>query len=273
MWLLVDIGNSHTVFALSDGQELNLKFRLRSESHITADELRIQLYTLLNSVQLNLSDVKKVFVASVVPALNQAWAEVFEKAYVEFLNHKSDWDFNIMVKSPEQVGADRLTNAQAVLPSRKNTVVVDLGTACTFDVVEWEGDRAIYLGGLIVPGMMTSLESLLKRASKLYSIELFDNIEAFVKESCIGKNTEEALRKGLLLGFRAQVRSLFEEISNERHWKSEETQLILTGGMSTSVGPLFKEKIIIDPWLTLKGVLAMAEKQIFKSEHENVNYC
>ena len=252
MLLAVDIGNTHTVAGVFENGSLRSHWRVSTSPDATRDEMWIMLRALLKEGEVAPGDLDKVIVASVVPTLT----EVIESASATYLNLKpvlvsSDLDLGIDINviPPEAVGADRLANAVAAkedygLP----VIVVDMGTATTFDVVN---EKGAYVGGAIAPGVLTSSEELFRRAARLAKVDIQK------PEKAIGDTTESSLRSGLFLGTLAMIDGILESIKREL---DSDPVVVFTGGLSTPFLEAFEERGQIDPLLTLKGLRLIAER-------------
>jgi len=251
MLLAVDIGNTHTVAGVFQDGSLRSHWRVSTSPDATEDEMWVMLRALLKEGDVSPGDLDAVIVASVVPSLT----DVIETACATYLNMKpllvsSDLDLGIevRVKPPEAAGADRLANAVAArqeydLP----VVVVDMGTATTFDVVDGEG---AYIGGSIAPGVLTSSEELFRRAARLAKVDIQR------PEKAIGDTTESSLRSGLYLGTLAMIDGILESITREL---GTTPTVVFTGGLATPFKEAFAERGEIDPLLTLKGLRLIYE--------------
>ena len=201
---------------------------------------------------LSPSGVREVVIGSVVPPLTasmRGMASDLLRTEALVVDHRLRLSLKLEVSQPSQLGADRIANATAALRLRgAPVVVVDLGTAITFDVVSAEGS---YLGGLIAPGLQTGLEELVRRASRLPRVDL-DTPPSKV----IGRTTEEAMRSGLLWGAAMQVDGLVRLI-----WKELGTRcpVIATGGQTSVIAPLMVTVNEVEPNLTLRGLRMIYE--------------
>ena len=176
MLLAVDVGNSHTVSGVFSGQALVHKWRLKSDRNRTADELAIRYHTLFQMAGINTNDITGFIIGSVVPTLETSWLS-FAENYLKFcttppmaVSHLTDTGITVTTSNPAEVGADRIINAVAAW-SRYQTalLVVDFGTAITFDCVSGKGE---YIGGTIHPGIGISLDALAGRTAKLPRIDI-----------------------------------------------------------------------------------------------------
>src|SRR2546423_14602946 len=202
MLLVVDVGNTQTHFGVfKDGRtELAEHWRFATVRDSTGDELGAALANLLALRGLSFADVSESIVSSTVPQLSEQWTLMADR----YLAHRMlvigpsvRTGMPIRMDNPHEVGADRLVNAVAAYERIRDTcVVVDFGTAITYDAVSAAGE---YLGGIITPGAEISIEALYERAAKLPKVELAQ------PRSLIGKSTVEAIRSGIVYGFASQV--------------------------------------------------------------------
>jgi len=246
MLLTVDIGNTHTVAAVFEDGSLRSHWRVSTSPDATEDEIWVMLRALLKEGEISPGDLGAVIVASVVPTLT----DVIETACETYLGMKPllvgtdlDLGLEVKVRPPESVGADRLANAVAArheygMPA----VVVDMGTATTFDVIDRDGS---YMGGVIAPGVLTSSEELFQRAAKLAKVDIQP------PDRAIGDTTESSLRSGLYLGTLAMIDGILEQITAELESRPA---VIFTGGLSTPFREAFAERGEVDLLLTLKGL-------------------
>lgn len=254
MLLAIDVGNSQTVCGIFDQSELLCHWRLKTDREKTADELAAGFQPLFAMQQKQFKDITGVIIASVVPTQQLAWQD-FSTRYLTCLpmlvNGQSlDTGIKIATDNPAEVGADRIVNAVAAFELYPNNViVVDFGTAITFDCISARGE---YLGGAIMPGMSISLDALASRTAKLPRIDI-----SSPPEKAIGANTVDAIKSGLLFGYGAMVDGLIARLSAEF---SEPPQIVATGGMSELISHYARSIQIVDPMLTLKGLNILYEK-------------
>lgn len=249
--LVIDIGNTNIVLGVYRGQKLLVSWRLSTDAEKMADEYGILLRDLFSSAGLDSSSIKGCALSCVVPPLLRSFQEVVGKQFAVnplVVGPGVRTGVRILTDNPREVGADRITNAVAAaklhgLPA----LVIDFGTATTFDVVSKEGD---YLGGAIAPGVGIAAESLWRRAAQLPRIEL-----AF-PPAAIGKNTVQAMQSGVLLGYVALVEGMVERISREL---GDKPMIIATGGLAPLIAE--KTKVIqrVEPDLTLQGLRLIYE--------------
>lgn len=249
MLLTIDIGNTNITYGCfySDSDKVAHYANFKTDKLVTTDDLAIAIFNLLSLWKMNASYIDSVIVSSVVPQLNYPFAHLFKKYFnlsARFID-QSSVPIKIDYEYPNEIGADRLVNTYAGLRlyPDNNLIIVDFGTATTFDIVAKEG---IYLGGIIAPGIMTSLRSLEEKAAKLPHIDLTNT------PSLIGKNTVDGIRSGILYGNGAMVDELTRRIAIEMEW--ENYLVIFTGGLSELIAQTSRTNRKIDKFLTLKGL-------------------
>jgi len=246
MLLVVDVGNSHTVLGLYEGEELVAHWRVVTTTHRTSDELRILFLNLLEERGFNVKDVTGCCVSSVVPELNHSLQGMCRQTFDTepiLVGPGVKTGLVIQTENPKEVGADRIVNTVAAFEEFGGPlIVVDFGTATTFDAVSEKGE---YLGGAIVPGIEISAEALSEKCAKLPRVEISKT------ESAIGRDTISAVRAGLTFGYADLVDGLIARIENEIGGKSH---VVATGGIASFIGSITQRINTIDPWLTLKGL-------------------
>ena len=238
MLLVVDVGNTQTHFGLFRDGETNVSqhWRFATVRDSTGDELGAALASLLGLRGLSFTDVDRSIVSSTVPQLSQQWTQM--------ARHYLGYD------NPHEVGADRLANAVAAYDRVHDTVVVvDFGTAITYDIVSAAGE---YLGGIITPGAEISIDALYDRAAKLPKVELAE------PRALIGKSTVDAIRSGIVYGFAGQVEGIVRRLRAEL---GASTHVIATGGLAGVLVPHVREAIDeVDDLLTLTGLRLIWER-------------
>ena len=258
--LTVDIGNTHTVFGLfrSGGASLS-SFRMQTDRHACSDEIYAFLDRALGRRDLTINEVEQVVVATVVPELEYEWKKVFSQDGVRFLlaDHTSPWSFDIALPSPAQLGSDRMANAEAALRFGAPVIVVDAGTATTFDVIGKRNDRFAYLGGIIAPGVGISIEALVGNTSRLNAVSLTKSARG--EFAVVGTDTESAMRSGAIRGFALMVDGMIQEICTEQNFK-DDCLVIATGGYSGLLKGISKRVMNFEPNLTLEGLYAITQK-------------
>ena len=255
MLLVVDVGNTQTHFGVfaAGKDEVAEHWRFATVRESTGDELGAALSNLLGLRGLSFSDVRSSIVSSTVPQLSEQWTQVADR----YLGHEMlvvgpsvKTGMPIRMDNPHEVGADRLVNAVAAYERVKGTcVVVDFGTAITYDAVSSAGE---YLGGIITPGAEISIDALYERAAKLPKVEIAE------PRALIGKSTVEAIRSGIAFGFAGQVEGIVRRLRREL---GEQTTVIATGGLARVVVPFIRETIDeVDDLLTLVGLRLIWER-------------
>lgn len=246
MLFVVDIGNTQTVLGVFKGEELRRDWRIGTDKSKTADEYGVLIHNLLDGTDLDFKEFKAVAISCVVPSLSQTFEEFSEK-YLHItpfiIGPGVKTGMPILMDNPKEVGADRIVNAVAAFKRfRTACVVVDFGTATTFDCISAKGE---YMGGVIVPGITISSEALFQMASKLPRVEIVR------PRGVIGKNTVHSMQSGLLFGYVSMVDGLVERIEKEMEG---EVTVIATGGMADRIAPESKTIREVDPFLTLEGL-------------------
>ena len=246
MLLLIDIGNTNITVGVSKAAKLIGNWRISTTSFGTPDEIWFLLHTLFDSESLSVDEFSGASICSVVPKLTSVVKQLLsEKLEIPVINVTNDLELGIKIdyEKPDSVGADRICNAVAGYEKYGGPlVIVDFGTATTFDVISHKGE---YLGGIIAPGPETSIATLHAAAAKLPSVELQ------FPPNLIGKNTETSMQSGIMLGTIAMIDglnlSLIEELGRS-------TQLIATGGLASNFFNQLKTVDILEPNLTLTGL-------------------
>lgn len=248
MILVFDIGNTETTIGLYDGEVIRAHWRLVTDVSRTPDELDLQLRALLGSRDVAVRAVTGSAIGSVVPALTPPLVEACTRLFgvpPVVVDASSPLPITLDVLEPLTVGADRIVNTLAASRLfRRDTIVVDLGTATTYDCITADG---VFLGGVIAPGMRTSAETLFRRTSKLPATELV------APSRVIGRRTEECIRAGVVFGTAAAVDGIVRRIKQE--WPTgREPLVVATGGLAALIQPHCTEVERIEPELTLVGL-------------------
>jgi type III pantothenate kinase len=246
MLLAIDVGNTHTVLGVYEGERLVRHWRVRTEPERTADEYGVLLFGLFQADGTTQPAVEGIICASVVPSMN----EIVEGFCKRFFGHAPVFvgpgvksGMPILSDNPREVGADRIVNAVAAYERlRGPCIVVDLGTATTFDYVTARGE---YAGGVIVPGISISLDALFARTAKLTRVELVR------PPRVVGRNTVHAIQSGVINGYTALVDGLVERIRAEN---DAAARTVATGGLAALIAPVSNTIESVDEFLTLEGL-------------------
>ena len=250
--LVVDVGNTQTHLGVFRDDELVHDWRFATVLDSTADELGARLRSLLALRELDFVDIDASILSSTVPGLRPEWAAMADR----YLGHAMPivgpglrTGMPIRMDNPREVGADRLVNAIAAYERLGGPcVIVDFGTAITYDIVGAAGE---YVGGIIAPGVEISMEALTSRAAAIPKIDLTP------PRALIGKSTVEAIRSGVIHGFAAQVDGILARLRDEL---GEETAAIATGGLAGAIVPFCELIDEVDPLLTLTGLRLIHER-------------
>ena len=249
MILAVDVGNTNLVFALVDGGEIKARWRIATDPRRTADQYSVWLHQLLELEGLSRDQVDGVIIGTVVPRalhnLQVLSEKYFRKTALVAGQGAAAWPLQLDVDEPQNVGADRALNAIAAHAKyRGDLLVIDFGTATTFDVI---GETGAYKGGIIAPGINLSLDALVSAAAKLPRIA----IEAPESGSVIGRTTQSQMQIGIYWGYVAMIDGLTERIKAEL---GRPVNVIATGGLATLFDKHTKAFDAIEPDLTIQGL-------------------
>lgn len=252
--MAIDIGNTDTVVGLFKGDRLINNFRVASKSTMTADECGFYVTGLLEKMDVLPSMIDRVIIASVVPLLIPVYLSMSEK-YLStkpiVVSYQMALPITIGYDNPAEVGADRIANSVAAYANYGGPIIiVDFGTATTFDVVDKQG---VYIGGVIAPGAKTAGVELARRAARLFEV----NIERPTR--VIGRTTGQSIKSGLFFGTIGQVDTILKLIIDEL---GQSAKVIATGGLSAEIGQDCRYIEEIEPTLTLDGLKIIADHQL-----------
>lgn len=255
MLLAIDAGNTNVVFALVANREIVARWRIATDARRTADEYAVWLNQLLGLEGYTIADVTAVIIATVVPRALHNLTVLSSKYFkVDPLIAGGDaapWGIVLDVPEPQTVGADRVVNAIAAHARHKSDlIVVDFGTATTFDVIDYNG---AYKGGIITPGINLSLDALVSAAAKLPRIA----IEAPTDRSVIGRTTEDQMHIGVFWGYVAMMEGLIARLRAEI---GRPVKVIATGGLSVLFDAHSDVFDAIEPDLTIRGLSILYER-------------
>ena len=247
--LVADVGNTDTVFGLLplSGREILAHWRISTAVPRTEDEYRVLLRSLLNSGDTEIGPIRRAVMGSVVPAedrtLRRVLSSVVEGPVVQ-VTARSDLPIKIGVEEPLTVGAYRILNTLAArVRFGCDTIVVDLGTATTFDCITENG---VFIGGVIAPGVSAGLDWLARSTAKLPRVDLAPPAEV------IGRRTEACIRSGVFYSSVGAVDTIVGKI--RENWESERILVVATGGFAPVIGPHVASVDRVEPYLTLQGL-------------------
>ena len=252
MTLAIDVGNTNIEFGVYDSDKLVSSFRMTTRHQITSDEIGLLIIQFLSAKQIGREQIDSACVVSVVPQVMHSLGSACVK-YLGVTPRVFGTDittpFNNLCKNPTEVGADRLVNAYSAFVKYGGEcplLIVDFGTATTFDVCGANGD---YLGGLIYPGVKLSMEILSESAALLPKIELA------LPDSVIGKDTVSSMQSGIFRGYAGVIKNIADEIKAELG--TDKLTCIATGGLSAFIGNYVGIFSTIDKTLTLDGIVSL----------------
>lgn len=248
MLLVFDVGNTETTVGLCVGDAVTARWRVTTDAGRTPDEAFLLVRALLDASGVDRGALTGSAIGSVVPAVTVPLAEACQRLIgrpAVVVDARSALPIKLDVDEPLTVGADRVINTLAASRlHQRDCIVVDLGTATTFDCITSDGS---FIGGVISPGVQTSAESLFRRTAKLTATELVP------PRSVIGRRTEECIRSGVVLGAADAIDGLVRRIKQD--WPGKEVPLVIaTGGLAAAFMPLCKELEVLEPDLTLRGL-------------------
>jgi type III pantothenate kinase len=255
MLLAVDVGNTNVVFALFDGLEIKARWRIATDARRTGDEYAVWLLQLMQIAGYDRSAVTRMLVSTVVPRARHNLEILGEKYFglsALFAGEgPAAWRFPIDVEEPRSLGADRAVNALAAHARYPgDSIVIDFGTATTFDVIDFNG---AYKGGIIAPGINLSLDALVNNTAKLPRIA----IEVPRESSVIGRNTEDQMLIGAFWGYVAMMEGLIERLRAEI---GRPAKVVATGGLALLFGQHTRIFDAVEPDLTLAGLALLGEQ-------------
>jgi len=255
MLLAIDAGNTNVVFALVDGREIKTRWRIATDPRRTGDEYAVWLHQLLQLEGYSKADVTAAIIGTVVPRATHNLEVLATKYFhVEPLvagEGTAAWPIALDVDEPQNVGADRALNAiaaHAKFPG--DLIVIDFGTATTFDVVDYSG---AYKGGIIAPGINLSIDALVNAAAKLPRIA----IDVPEDKSVVGRTTESQMLIGIYWGYVAMMEGLVERLKREI---GRPVRVVATGGLAVLFDKQRDLFDAVEPDLTIQGLGLLHEK-------------
>ena len=254
MLLVMDVGNTNTVIGVYQDDLLLSDWRIRTEKEATIDEMGILMRNLFQAQGLSLDPGTDLIISSVVPPMSNT-LEGFSQRYLKvrplWVGPGIKTGMPICYDNPREVGADRIVNAVAAFEQVHGAVVVvDFGTATTFDVVSQRGE---YQGGAIAPGVMISCEALFLKASKLPRVEIFAR-----PKSIIAKDTISSMNAGIIYGYAGLVDGIVARI--KKAMEDHPPRVIATGGLACLIASETQSIDMVDDYLTLKGLKIIYER-------------
>ncbi|HEX8887828.1 MAG TPA: type III pantothenate kinase [Pyrinomonadaceae bacterium] len=254
MLLVIDTGNTNTTLGVFDGAELVVHWRLTTARVRTVDEYGVYARNLFELAGIDFKAINAVAIASVVPPLNYTLKRMAERYFhltPLMIDHTTDIGLEILYNPPSDVGADRLVDAVAAIHKYGTPcIVVDFGTATTFNAIDAEGR---YLGGVITPGINISSEALFQRAARLPPVEIKR------PESVIGRSTVGSMQSGLYYGFVGLVDGILKRMLDEL---GASTRVVATGGLASLISTGSEYISTVDSTLTLEGLRLIYERTI-----------
>lgn len=251
--LVIDVGNTNIVMGVYDGDRLINHWRVRTERNMTEDEFHLLATGLFERAGIETNAIRKTIISSVVPPM----VNILDAFCNRYLHHAPVWvdartftGMPILYKNPAEVGADRIVNAVAAYERyRCALIVIDFGTATTFDVISAQGE---YLGGAISPGIMIAAEALFQKASKLPRVELLRP-----PERAIGTDTAASMQSGILYGYAGLVDGMVGRIQSEL---GRNAKVIATGGLAPLMAGIAHSIEFVQPDITLEGLKLINER-------------
>lgn len=258
MLFVIDAGNTNIVLGAYEGDDLVEHWRIGTKKGRTADEYGILIRELLKVSGLDYKEIRDIILSSVVPPLDSVIIEMSEKYFnvkPQIVGPGLKCGIPILYENPKEVGADRIVNAVAAVKRYKGPIiVVDFGTATTFDLITAKGE---YSGGVIAPGIGISIEALFDKASKLPKVDLIK------PKKIIGKNTSESIQSGIIYGYVGLVEGIVAKMKEE---SGVEAIVVATGGLAPLIAAETSSIDEVIEKLTLEGL-----KEIFELNRGRAN--
>ena len=252
MLLVIDVGNTNTVMGIYNEEKLISDWRIRTERKTTEDEFNVIVTSLFAIEGIDAGAIHRTVISCVVPPM----VTILESFCLKYLGHAPQWvdarsftGMPILIHNPSELGADRIVNAVAAYQIyQQSLIIIDLGTATTFDVVSEKGE---YLGGAISPGIMIASEALFREASKLPRVEIFEQ-----PDEVVGKDTAMSIKSGIIYGYAGLVDGIVERM---KHQMDSSPLVLATGGLAPLMANVAHCIQKVESSLTLEGLRIISE--------------
>ncbi|MFD2671516.1 type III pantothenate kinase [Marinicrinis sediminis] len=252
MILVIDVGNTNIVLGVYEGDKLAHHWRLSTNRDATVDEYGIMIHTMFRHAGFHEDQVEGIIISSVVPPLIhvlEKCCEIYLKQTPMFVGPGIKTGLNVRYENPREVGADRIVNAVAAIQLYgAPLVIVDFGTATTFDYIDEKGQ---YIGGAIAPGIGISTEALYQKAAKLPRIELK------TPKSVVGRNSIQSMQAGIICGYAGLVEGIVNRVKQEMQVNAK---VVATGGLAEMIAGECDSIDIVNGQLTLQGLKILYER-------------
>jgi type III pantothenate kinase len=254
MLLVIDVGNTNIVLGIYDQESLIKDWRIRTEPRTTEDEFSVLMTGLFSAGGVQFNSIDKTIISCVVPPM----VSILESFCKKYLNHQAYWvdaqsltEMPNLYGNPSEVGADRIVNAVGAYHKYPTSlIVIDFGTATTFDAVSAAGE---YLGGAISPGIGIASEALYTHASKLPRVEIFK-----APDKVIGRNTISSIQAGIIFGYAGLVDGVVHRMKMEMGPPTP--RVIATGGLAPLMKDVARTIEAVEPILTLEGLRLISQR-------------
>ncbi|MGA6926595.1 MAG: type III pantothenate kinase [Desulfosarcina sp.] len=252
MLLVIDVGNTNTVMGIYRGEVLVKDWRIRTERKTTEDEFNVIVTSLFAIGGIEIGAIQRTVISCVVPPM----VTILDSFCRKYLGHAPRWvdarsytRMPILINNPAELGADRIVNSVAAFHKyQQSLIIIDFGTATTFDVVSEQG---AYLGGAISPGIMIASEALFREASKLPRVEIFERPDAVV-----GKDTAGSIKSGIIFGYAGLVDGIVERMKKQM---DTDPMVLATGGLAPLMADVAESIQKVESSLTLEGLRIISD--------------